>query len=146
MSESDISNEDRRTMGNLAIPRTAAGLADRMASDPDVPRRSAEVVSEHLSDLVSRGLVVNLGGGEPMEVTKAVGSSSDAINFGKGQAKSWRELADAGRYDLGGDLYILSQAGLDLLRGGPHVPDEYVGVQDTIDELDAELGNGEEDE
>ena len=117
MAESDISNEDRRTMANLSIPRTAAGLAGRMASDPDIPARSAEGIREHLSDLVSRGLVVNLGEGDPQEIAD-LNEGGDAIGFGKGQKKIWLARAEAGRYDTDGNHYVLSQDGLAAIKGG----------------------------
>lgn len=117
MSESDISNEDRRTLANLAIPRTAGGLADRMASDPDIPYRSAEGIREHLNDLVSRGLAVKLGEGEPSDIADDVGGNSDAVDFGKGQKKIWLTRAEAGRYDTDGNYFVLSEEGLEALKG-----------------------------
>lgn len=144
MAESDISNEDRRTLGNLAIPRTAAGLAARMASDPDIPARSAEVVNEHLNDLVGRGLVTDLGKGDVADVVKSVKEDKSAINFGRGQITPWKTRAEAGRYDTNGNFYILSVTGLDAIKGGQFADTgEYEGLQEDIDEIDRELGNDE---
>lgn len=117
MAETPMSNEVRRLLAHLGVPRTLAGLTERLHVDPDVGALAVDV-SDLLDEAEKNGWVVALGrASDPDDAVKAVEESSDAVGFGKGQAKIWKERAELGRYDVGSDLFMLSQEGLEALQG-----------------------------
>lgn len=117
-----MSNEMRRTLAHLGTPRTMGELASRLQIDQYVGVSDVEALVE---DALEQGYVVHLGRHDDAKsVVEAVGNDDDAIDFGKGQAKTWANRAENGRYDLSGDLYILSKEGLEAIQGDDRDPEE----------------------
>jgi hypothetical protein len=136
-----ISDTMRRTLANLDIPRTIESLSQRLAEDPYAGSVGVEANLQHA---VKEGWVVELGShDDPASAVRAVRETEGALGFGKGQSKIWRERAEAGRYDVSGDLYQLSEAGHQALTGGA-LPADYDGLDETIAELDTKLGTEED--
>jgi hypothetical protein len=111
----DIDNSMRRLLAHLATPRTVDGLTERLRVDPDAGSIDVGSLLEEADD---KGWVANLGGGEPDGIVTATEKKSlNVVGFGKGQAKIWQTRAEAGLYDTSGDFYMLTEDGLDALRG-----------------------------
>jgi hypothetical protein len=118
-----MSNGLRRLLAHLAVPRTLRDLSYRIQQDPYVDA-SQEELQAAFDEAVEKEWVANLGShDEPSEVVKAVSAADDAVDFGKGQGKIWQARAEAGLFDVEGDFYVLSQDGLEALRGNDDDPD-----------------------
>jgi hypothetical protein len=132
MAETPMSDEERRLLAHLTIPRTLEDLSVRLALDPHVEQQGLQEALDHA---ISSEWIVNLGSyDEPAKVVKAVASSSESIDFGKGQAKIWQNRAENGLYGdtMEGDFYMLSVTGLEALQGDDSDPEPTVPVRRVV--------------
>lgn len=136
------SDEHRRVVGNLPIPRHLHELTRNLVADPHIGGMrgpSEDDVSEILKDLEAEGLVKQIGSADTAdELLKLVSSDKDTIDLHKDQAKHLKERIEGKgvshqvvrlRRDrhLGvGDesLWLMTKKGKDLLVAGLPEEDE----------------------
>jgi hypothetical protein len=110
------SDVDRRTVGNLAIPRNVEDLCHVLRVDPYSPTRSEDEVHDHLKDLADRGLVVRLGSfdGDPTGVVTATEKNKKALTLPEDSARilSQRLARPERAWRLKGDMWIVSEDGV----------------------------------
>jgi hypothetical protein len=124
MHEAIFTDLDRRTIGNLAIPRNVVDLTQTLREDQHTETRSDDDVQSHLLDLEARGLVVNLGDGhgdDSAKLASSAQSSKRTIPMADEQCqimeKRW--AAPHLNWRLPGDQWMLSVDGLDQIKAPP---------------------------
>jgi hypothetical protein len=117
----EFSDLDRRTIGNLSIPRNLEDLTQTLREDQHTQTRPDADVHEHLLDLEARGLVVKLGDGHGYDSSKLAStaqSNKRTIPMADEQAQIMERRWSAPHLNwrLPGDQWMLSVDGLDQIK------------------------------
>jgi hypothetical protein len=117
----EFSDLDRRTIGNLAIPRNVVDLTQMLRADEHTETRDDDTVQEHLLDLESRGLVVKLGDGhgyDPAKLAAGAQKEKRTIPMADEQCQilERRLAAPHLNWRVPGDQWMLSVDGLDQIK------------------------------
>lgn len=118
MADQPLSDVDRRTIANLAIPRNVENLTHELRVDPHSPTRSDEGVHHHLQDLEARGWVVKLGEDDVSKYLGKAQSSKQTIDLSDEQVKILERRLGQYRHQwrTTGDQWMLSKRGLDKIK------------------------------
>lgn len=129
MPETALTEQDRRAIGNLSIPRNAQDLAHVLRSDPHaLALEAGEWVNwvpsdadsdKHLRALEKAGWVTNLGShDDPAKLAASLERKRGALAMPDEKANLYveRVLAPVRRWRTRGDLWLLTEEGLDKLH------------------------------
>lgn len=114
-----ITDDERRLLANLSIPRNVSDLTHELRIDPGSQTRSEEVVSEELLEAQKQGWVVKLGEfADPVKSARAVEKNKNALKMPDEQAKIYSERMSSPirAWRMDGDLWILTNDGLEALK------------------------------
>ena len=120
---STLSALDRRTIAQLGQPRNVDHLAHELRVDNFTKTRPSDEVFDHLNELASRGLVVNLGSfASSSDAALAAVDNKESFDFTDESAQIFERRLDQDRHlwRLDGDLWVISKEGVEAL----HAPDE----------------------
>lgn len=133
-----LSELDRRTIGNLSIPRNVVDLSHVLRVDPHTETRPETEVVAHLESLEDSGLVVNLGEvGDPAKVPGVAERHTHALTMPDDQGATYASRLAHPRFywRTTGNLYVVTDDGVHEMRAPvsdspPMTPTE---VQAAID-------------
>lgn len=116
-----LTDIDRRVIGNLSIPRNVADLAFELRRDPYAPSLAEDDVHQLLELLQNDGSVVNLGDGHAQSTGElAAQANSNAATYSmpdeKAQIFEARLALPHRRWRLEGDVWMWTQDGFDRLH------------------------------
>jgi hypothetical protein len=135
-----LSDLDRRTIGNLAIPRNVPDLTQVLREDPNTNTRPDGEVADHLAGLAQRGLVVKLGGFE--DAVKAAGAAeknTHARSMQEDEAAIYARRLNHPRFRwrMDGDLWVITDDGIAEMHA-PTVAARTLTPMETQAVVDAE--------
>lgn len=119
MPEPVFTDLDRRTIGNLSIPRNVADLAATLEVDPHTPTRPEADVHKHLQALEKRGLVVKLGTHHNAGLLASYAENhTQALSMGDEKAGIFaaRVSDPRRRWRVRGDTWMVTNEGLSTLK------------------------------
>jgi hypothetical protein len=119
MADQSLSDLDRRTIGNLSIPRNVENLTHELRVDPHSETRSEQDVLDHLKDLEADGYVVNLGTEEdPAKIPGVAEKNKRALTIpdDSGRILATRLAHPRHQWRTVGDLWIVSNDGVNKMR------------------------------
>lgn len=124
-----LSELDRRTIGQLSIPRNVPDVEHLLRVDPHTQSRDARDVAAHLGDLSARGLVKNLGSfDDAVKIAAAAEKDSHALTMPDDQADIYSRRLNNGRFGwrIDGDVYVVTDDGVQAMHEWPE------GVQSSL--------------
>lgn len=129
-----IDDISRRTIANLTVPRSVPSLSHELRIDPHTRTRADKDVHEHLQDLEAQGWVVNLGTHtDTAHLAHLVEGHKTAHTMPDDKAAIWaRRRASRQAWEVQGDVWMMTDAGLDKLRE-PVVEDKAFTTEQMID-------------
>jgi hypothetical protein len=131
-----LSDLDRRTIANLAIPRNVPNLSHELRIDPFTKTREDADVNAHLEYLKDRGFVHNLGEQrDPAKVAAHLPKRVRQMADDQSEVYVKRMSQPRHAWRMEGDLWIITNEGIDKLKeptveSPPMTPTQ---VQSTVD-------------
>ena len=132
----DVTPQEREILVNLGQPRSVQHLTHELMVDPAFTTQDGNDVLKALERLQKQGLVVNLGEHlNPVDAVKKLPKAAFPLHDESAEIFSERLKSPRHRWRTHGDLWILGNEGVDLIKA-PH-PDE--GDPMTVSQVQAAI-------